>query len=140
MKNKLIASLLVAVVFFITSFTKLNENIKSVKTEKQTEITFNEKVYNFGTIQQGDKVSHFFTFKNTGKYNLIISRAIGSCGCTIPEYPKTPILPGKSGKMKVSFNSKGKSGKQTKTVSVYANVPKGGVTITIKANIKVKTF
>ena len=140
MKNKLIASLLVAVVFFITSFTKLNENIKSVKTEKQTEITFNEKVYNFGTIQQGDKVSHFFTFKNTGKYNLIISRAIGSCGCTIPEYPKTPILPGKSAKMKVSFNSKGKSGKQTKTVSVYANVPKGGVAITIKANIKVKTF
>jgi len=140
MKNKLIASLLVAVVFFITSFTKLNENIKSVKTEKQTEITFNEKEYNFGTIKQGDKASHFFTFKNTGKYNLIISRAIGSCGCTIPEYPKTPILPGKSGKMKVSFNSKGKSGKQTKTVSVYANVPKGGVTITIKANIKVKTF
>jgi len=140
MKNKLIVSLLVAVVFFITSFTKLNENIKSVKTEKQTEITFNEKVYNFGTIQQGDKVSHFFTFKNTGKYNLIISRAIGSCGCTIPEYPTTPILPGKSAKMKVSFNSKGKSGKQTKTVSVYANVPKGGVAITIKANIKVKTF
>ena len=73
MKNKLIASLLVAVVFFITSFTKLNENIKSVKTEKQTEITFNEKEYNFGIIKQGDKASHFFTFKNTGKYNLIIS-------------------------------------------------------------------
>ncbi len=137
MKNKLIASLLVTIVFFITSFTKLNDNIKSVKTEKLTEITFNVKEYNFGTIKQGDKVSHFFTFKNTGKYNLIISRAIGSCGCTIPEYPKTPILPGKSAKMKVSFNSKGKSGKQTKTVSVYANVPKGGVTITIKANIKV---
>ena len=152
MKNKIIYFLLIAVAFFITSCKKQDANNAESKTPitqvspqtqsevangKLTEMVFTEEEFDFGTINQGDKVNHIFTFKNTGKNDLVISRAMGSCGCTVPEFPKEPIAPGKTGVMKVSFNSKGKSGNQHKTVSVYANVSKGGVTIAIKANIKV---
>lgn len=105
---------------------------------KTTQIEFTQEVYDFGTITQGDKVQHFFTFKNTGENDLIITRALGSCGCTVPEFPKEPIAPGKTGKMKVTFNSAGKSGQVQKTVTVYANVPDGVKVIKIKANILVK--
>ena len=73
---------------------------------KTTTMAFNKKEHNFGDINDGDKVSYNYTFKNTGANDLIISSAQGSCGCTVPEYPKTPIKPGKSGTMKVSFDSK----------------------------------
>ncbi|MES2747258.1 MAG: DUF1573 domain-containing protein [Bacteroidota bacterium] len=106
-------------------------------TAPKTEMVFTENEHDFGTINQGDKVMHVFTFKNTGTNDLIITRANGSCGCTVPEYPKEPIAPGKTGTMKVSFNSTGKSGEQKKTVSVMANTPKGVEVLTIKANIKV---
>ncbi len=153
MKNKTIYFLLVVVSFFITSCKKqdasnsvstttpettaLPQAPSEVVNGKLTEMVFTEKEFDFGTINPGDKVNHFFTFKNTGKNDLIISKAMGSCGCTVPEFPKEPILPGKTAVMKVSFNSKGKTGNQHKTISVYANVPKGGVTIAIKAKIKV---
>lgn len=103
---------------------------------KTTSMTFNKKEHNFGDINDGDKVSYNYTFKNTGANDLIISSAQGSCGCTVPEYPKTPIKPGKSGTMKVSFDSKGKTGQQSKTVTIRANTATGVETLTIKANVK----
>lgn len=103
---------------------------------KTTSMAFNKKVHDFGEIKQGDKVSYNYTFKNTGANDLIISSAQGSCGCTVPEYPKTPIKPGKSGTMKVSFDSAGKTGAQSKTVTIRANTSTGVETLTIKANIK----
>ena len=111
-----------------------NEEVATANT-KPTEITFNKTKHNFGTIKQGDKVSYVFTFTNTGENDLLISRANGSCGCTVPEFPKKPIAPGKTGMMKVSFNSTGKSGPQHKTVTVFANVPNGTVVLDIEANI-----
>lgn len=108
---------------------------KPIGSEKPTEMTFAEKSHDFGTIKQGDKVAHIFTFKNTGDHDLIISRAVGSCGCTVPEYPKEPIAPGKSGTMKVSFNSTGKSGQQHKTVTITANVPNYAEVLEITANV-----
>ncbi|MFT3794261.1 DUF1573 domain-containing protein [Flavobacterium sp.] len=110
------------------------------KTEKPANgkyaiLTFDKKEHNFGTIKQGDVVTYTFKFKNTGGSDLIISNAVGSCGCTVPEYPKTPIKPGESADMKVSFNSAGKFGNQQKTVTVAANTESGKETLTIKANI-----
>lgn len=115
----------------------LAEAPKPDSNVKETEMVFSEEVHNFGTINQGDKVNYFFTFKNTGENDLIITRALGSCGCTVPEFPKEPIAPGKTAKMKVTFNSAGKSGNVEKTVTVYANVPDGVKVVKIKANIKV---
>jgi Protein of unknown function (DUF1573) len=103
---------------------------------KTTNMVFNKKEHDFGEIKQGDKVNYTFTFKNTGSNDLSIASANASCGCTVPEYTKDPIKPGKSGKMKVSFDSSGKTGVQTKTVTVRANTPTGYETLNIKATIK----
>lgn len=99
------------------------------------EIKFEEEVFDFGRITQGERVSHAFVFKNTGKKNLIISGASGSCGCTVPEWPKEPILPGAEGKINVVFNSEGKSGLQEKTVTIVTNCEPATRIVRIKTEI-----
>lgn len=84
-------------------------------------IKFEKNSYDFGKIQEGEKVTYNFKFKNTGKSPLIISNATASCGCTIPEFPHEPIAPGASGVIKVVFNSTGKMGMQNKVVTVTSN-------------------
>ena len=103
---------------------------------KYPELTFEKQEHDFGTIKQGDKVTYEFKFKNTGQADLLISDAKGSCGCTVPEYPKTPIKPGEDGKLKVSFDSTGKSGLNTKSVTITCNTKEKNNIINIKANIE----
>ena len=79
------------------------------------------KIWDFGTIQQGDNPEFTFTFTNTGTEPMIISNAKGSCGCTVPQWPKEPIAPGESNEIYVKFNSKNKKGSQNKTVTITAN-------------------
>jgi hypothetical protein len=98
-------------------------------------MTFNKKEHSFGDINEGAKPETTFTFTNTGEADLIISNASGSCGCTVPEYPKEPIKPGKTGKLKVSFDSTGKPGMQQKSVTITCNTQQGTDVLTIKANV-----
>ena len=91
-----------------------------VPSGPKTQMKFKESTYNFGSVTDGEKVEHTYKFKNTGNDPLIISNAQGSCGCTVPQWPKEPIAPGKSGEIKVVFDSKGKVGKQNKTVTITA--------------------
>ncbi len=86
-----------------------------------TSITFDETTFEFGTITSGDKVEHTFTFTNTGKEPLIISNAKGSCGCTVPSWPRQPIAVGGKGEVKVVFNSKNKKGPRNQKVTLTAN-------------------
>lgn len=86
-----------------------------------TTIEFKNLEFDYGPIQHGDKASHEFTFTNTGKEPLVISSAKASCGCTVPTWPKEPIPPGGTGVIPVEFDSKGKSGKQNKKVTITAN-------------------
>ena len=81
------------------------------------------------------KLEYTFKFKNTGEGDLIISNARASCGCTIPYFPKEPIKPGESNEMKVRFNSKGKSGKQTKQITVFSNANPNKKIVTILGNV-----
>ena len=104
---------------------------------KYPTMTFQKEEHDFGTIKQGDKVSTDFQFKNTGEADLIITSARGSCGCTVPEYPKTAIKPGETGTIKVSFDSKGKQGKTNKTVTILCNTKEGNKILNIHANIEV---
>jgi hypothetical protein len=88
-------------------------------------LSFKEETHKFQPVRDGDEVSHEFEFTNTGKSDLLISNAIASCGCTVPDWPKEPIAPGKSGKLKVTFNSTGRSGMQHKSIAITANTKQG---------------
>ena len=100
-------------------------------------MTFNKTIHDFGTIQEGERVETLFTFTNTGKSDLVIVDARGSCGCTVPEYPKnTPIAPGATGQIRVSFDSSNKPNLQQKTVTISANTDSGRETIRIKAMVQ----
>ncbi len=98
---------------------------------------FDEEIHDFKRIDEGEKVSYGFKFKNVGKSDLVISDARGSCGCTIADYPKTPIPPNGSGVINVSFNSEGKKGFVSKNVTITANTQPNTKVLVIKAQVKV---
>lgn len=110
-----------------------------LKPEDYPKIEFETTVFDFGTINEGDKVAHVFKFKNTGKTDLVILNAQASCGCTVPDWTKTPIKTGESGEVKIVFNSTGKSGLQQKTVTLSSNTEAGNEIINFKANVTPKT-
>lgn len=101
------------------------------------EFTFESDNHEFGEINQGDKVTFAFKFRNTGKAPLVISSASASCGCTVPEFTKTPVEPGEEGVINVTFDSTGKSGMVSKTVTLIANTIPNTKVLTISADIKV---
>lgn len=99
------------------------------------EITFTKDLHDFGTIDQGANGTTEFSFKNTGKEPLIIQDAKGSCGCTVPSFPKEPIKPGASGTIKVTYDTK-RVGNFSKTVTITSNSKSGNKILTIKGNVK----
>ena len=96
---------------------------------------FEKTEHDFGTINEGDIVETVFKFTNNGKSELIITSAKATCGCTVPEWPKEPIMPGKSGEIKVKFNSKRKPNLQQKVVTLVTNTVEGKEIIRIKAMV-----
>ncbi|MDB5253558.1 MAG: hypothetical protein JWP27_2727 [Flaviaesturariibacter sp.] len=74
-----------------------------------------------GKVNEGAKVEVSWRFRNTGKKPLIISQATASCGCTVAEKPEEPIAPGAESRIKATFDSEGRAGTNTKSVSVMAN-------------------
>jgi len=147
---KTISILLVTLTFFTFSCKEQRTDISTndVMNTKSAngntnadlpEIKFEEETHDFGRITQGEKVTYNFKFKNTGGANLIISSASGSCGCTIPDYPKKPILPGEEANINVVFASEGKSGVVEKSVTIVTNCEPSTRIIYIKANIIVPT-
>lgn len=100
-----------------------------------TTMEFNETEFDFGKVKAGEKVTHVYKMKNTGKEPLIISSAKGSCGCTVPKYPTNPIPPGESADITVEFDSKGKSGPQNKKVTITANTNPQQTFIYIKGEV-----
>ncbi len=105
---------------------------------KYAVMSFDKTSHDFGNINEGDVVNYTFKFVNTGAADLIISDAKGSCGCTIPEYPKEAIKVGETAKIKVKFNSANKPDKQRKTVTIHANTVSGKEMLSISADVKAK--
>ena len=99
------------------------------------EIKFEEEEFDFGTITQGEKVSHEFKFENSGAKDLIISNAYADCGCTVAEVPKKPVAPGDENVIRISFDSDKKSGIVTKSITVVTNCIPNKHVVKIKANI-----
>lgn len=90
-----------------------------------TTVAFDTEEHSFGTIAEGEKVSYKFTFTNTGDKHLTLIDVKPSCGCTTPEWTKTPVAPGEKGFVKVEFDSKGKPGVNNKSVDVRMNTAEG---------------
>lgn len=96
---------------------------------------FETESHDFGKLREGEHVSYVFKFKNAGKRDLIISNQKTTCGCTVADYPKEPVKPGASGQITVAFNSEGKVGMNTKTVTLTANTQPNTKVLTIKAEV-----
>jgi hypothetical protein len=96
-------------------------SISEAQTGPITTVEFEAMEYEFGEIVEGEKVSQVFTFTNTGEEPLILSNARGSCGCTVPKWPREPIAPGETASITVEFNSKNKLGRRSQRVTITAN-------------------
>jgi hypothetical protein len=98
----------------------VEEAIKPV-LKPTTAISFAETTFDFGTVEEGTVVTHVYTFTNIGNEPLILADLRGSCGCTVPQWPREPIGPGESASITVEFNSKNKMGKRSQKVTITAN-------------------
>jgi hypothetical protein len=101
------------------------------------DIKMDKLTHDYGTIKQGDNGECEFKFTNNGKEPLVITNCQGSCGCTVPECPKNPILPGKTGIIKVKYDTQ-RVGGIYKTVTVNSNAKSGNVVLTIKGTVEAK--
>jgi hypothetical protein len=99
------------------------------------EISFETETIDYGTIKQGEEGTRIFKFKNTGKDPLVISNARGSCGCTVPTWPKEPVMKGQTGELKVHYDTK-RVGAFTKTVTIESNAKTSPKVITIKGTVE----
>jgi hypothetical protein len=96
----------------------------SAQVEKGPKIEFNKEVHDYGNIKYGGEPNCIFEFKNTGNEPLIITNAKGSCGCTVPDWPKEPIAPGATGFIKVKYDTN-RPGPINKSVTISTNISTG---------------
>lgn len=104
-------------------------------SNKQAAIKFEKEEHDFGSLLQGEVVSYSFHFTNTGNMPLIISEVGSSCGCTVGDYPREPIAPGKTGDIKVTYNSAGHHGFQSRILTVMSNTNPAKTTLRIKGKV-----
>ncbi len=142
-KTTLTLSLFLCIAFANAQENKMSApatNIPATAVDKNApELKFDIETYDFGTIKQGDKVTHDFDFVNTGKEPLVITQAAGSCGCTVPLWPKEPVAKGSKATIHVEFNSTGKMGMQDKTVTITSNSKSGQKVLHLKGNVEAPT-
>lgn len=128
---KKLTTLIVVLVASISVYAQKNasDTIPSIKFEKVE--------HDFGKIKEGTLATYSFVFTNTGKVPIILSHVQASCGCTTPEWPKEPIMPGAKATVKAAYNSYGRPGQFYKTILVRSNAP--DVTLSIKGDVIVNT-
>lgn len=112
------------------------EAVPAVQNSTLTTLALSEPDFDFGKIKKGEQVSHTFEVTNTGNTPLIISKVVPTCGCTVPDFTKEPILPGKTGKITLKFDSSNFSGIVHKTAELYANVAKVPIELRFTADVQ----
>lgn len=126
----------------VKSNVHLNTEVGSIgkasQEREKTAMSFTQSSHDFGVMTEGEVKEYSFQFKNTGNAPLHIEHAKGSCGCTVPQWPKDPIAPGASGQIVVKFNSANKVGKNSKKVTIVANTEPISTVLTISADVKSK--
>ena len=119
--------------FIVFAFT-ISFAIAQDSNPNAPEITFTKTVHDYGTIKKGGDGTCEFEFTNTGREPLILSRPRSSCGCTVPTWPQYPILPGKSDKIKITYDTK-RLGTIHKQVTIISNAKNPTVVLTIKGKV-----
>jgi hypothetical protein len=139
MKTFRLRSSLLILSFLAVTTVKAQDNAApaapKVDNPNAAEITFETELHDYGTIPQGADGTCEFKFKNTGKEPLIITNARGSCGCTVPTYPKEPIAKGQTAVIKVHYDTK-RVGAFTKTVTINSNAKSDTKVLTIKGLVE----
>tara|TARA_B100000989_G_scaffold173467_1_gene130080 strand:- start:10682 stop:11152 length:471 start_codon:yes stop_codon:yes gene_type:complete len=133
-----VTSVILSLFLYLTSYSQ-NEVVSVQEKDNQENksnatIDFESKVVDYGTIAHGSDGNREFTFTNNGTEPLIIKNARASCGCTVPDWPKEPIMPGKTEKIKVNYATN-RVGKFTKNITLTTNVDKKPVILTIKGEV-----
>tara|TARA_B100001250_G_scaffold144171_1_gene123407 strand:+ start:6112 stop:6600 length:489 start_codon:yes stop_codon:yes gene_type:complete len=113
--------------------TKKQKTVESSDIVDAT-IDFKSKVVDYGVIENKSDGARKFIFTNNGTEPLIIKNAKGSCGCTVPTWPRDPIAPGTTGEIGVNYDTK-RVGKFTKTITLTTNADKKPVILTIKGEV-----
>lgn len=108
------------------------QNKVNLSNDANPKIQFETKSHDFGTFEEGVQATYTFKFKNTGNAPLILNGVKPSCGCTTPKWTKEPIAPGEEGTIVVTYNSKGRIGNFSKTITVTHNGEGGTVYLTIR--------
>jgi hypothetical protein len=133
--KKIFSLALLIFAFQLSNAQKLEMEAEPKPVSGVPVLAFAEVDYDFGDITQGDKVTHVFTFKNEGTVPLLISNVQTTCGCTVPEWPRTPIAPGAESEIRATFDSSGKMGKQNKVITVNSNASEPVSRVTLRSNI-----
>jgi hypothetical protein len=117
-----------------------DDKSKAIEEAKKdtTTVQVIDTVYNFGKVTDGEVVEYSYRFKNSGNKPLVVNQPVASCGCTVPEKPEKPILPGEMGYIKVSFNSKGRGPKAEKTITVTSNAKPDFPPLILRGDIEEK--
>ena len=116
-----------------TGITLLVLSLKNQKNILEQEISTGDIISNNVGFEAGKEI------KDKGKVDLIITSAKATCGCTVPEWPKDPIAPGASADLKFTFNSRGRVGKQSKSITLQTNSEKVTELIRIKGTVVKKS-
>ncbi len=115
------------------------QNVQPADPSSTAAFEFAKMEHDFGTIEEGQVIEHEFKFTNSGQAPLVISNIQASCGCTTPDWTKSPVKPGEEGYVKVAFNSAGKSGVQSPTVTIQANTSPNVTRLRLKGNVDQNT-
>jgi hypothetical protein len=129
MKNLI---LLTAFVFGFSAITVAQSDKITLSSESKAKMSLEKNSHDFGSIQEGVQATVTFTFKNTGNAPLVLNSVKASCGCTTPKWTKEPIAPGTEGVITAIYNSKGRPGNFTKTITVKHNGDGGTEFLTIR--------
>lgn len=126
------------IVMLVLSTGLLAQNTPTAKKDGP-QLQFKEDLHDFGKIKEGIIATYDFTFSNTGNQPLLLTDVRPSCGCTTPEWPKEPIQPGKTGTIRVKYNSAGRPGNFSKSITVITNIPDKTPVLFIKGVVEPST-
>jgi hypothetical protein len=133
--KKIIFTLSMIVASISFTFAQQTTTTAPTQNDNGPVITFEKLVHDYGTVTKGADGNCEFKFTNTGKEPLILSNVQTSCGCTVPSWPKDPILPGKTASIKVNYTKMNIVSTISKQITVYSNATNGTIVLSIKGTV-----